>query len=959
MTNLSPAIAMIGYAEKIDQSISLPEIERIHLMKLIPILTLISLLPALASAELWTTSRIQGSPEPPHAFVSERVFADIALSNVTDMVPAPGLSQWLIAENGGKVWCVPNDLKAAKADVVIDMKALHPGCDHVYGLAFHPQFGANKQIFITYTNGDKKDDGSRLSRFKVVQEKPLMIDPKSEEILITWLSGGHNGAAIAFGPDGMLYLSTGDAEVPNPADPRNTGQDISDLLSSILRLDVDHASAGRPYAVPHDNPFVQTTGARPEVWAYGLRNPWKISFDTKNGTLWCGDVGWQEWENIYQIKRGGNYGWAAMEGINVLDMKRKGGPSPITPPVVTHSHAEAASITGGFVYHGKMLPELQGAYVYADYETGKIWALWHDGAQITRHEEIADTPFAVVTFAQGEDGELLFAHYGSPGSVHRLVRNPAAGRPVTFPHKLSETGLFSDVVKQVPSPGVLPFNIQAPMWADGASARRFIGMVAGGGGIDTKVSIDKKTGRPKGKMTWPKNAVLAKTLSLEMKQGDAASVMNIETQLLHFDGEAWNAYSYRWNDSGTDAELVIAAGAERKLDLAGNKFPGGRHRYDYRFHSRAECLRCHNSWGDFAMSFNPQQLTDPAALMAAGCYDAEFMKGSNARLVNPHDEKNELEIRARSWLHANCASCHREHGGGSVPLMVNAEMPTSEIRALDEKLTRGDFGMSDARVIVPGLPGSSVLLHRIAKSGAGHMPMIGAREVDVQGLQLLANWVRSLAPSKPQPDDTGDARGALNVAIQLDRGEGTPELALNVAKTSPNAHIRELFERYLPDSQRAVTLGTAAKADQITKMRGDQKRGAALFTPTGKAAACTACHFINGLGRDFGPDLSKVGARLNQEQIIENLLTPSKVIAQGFQTAVITLNDATVQTGFMVKRQADLILLKTITGQTMALKKSDVKTEQTLPVSLMPEGLLQGFTAQEAADLVEYLSALK
>jgi putative heme-binding domain-containing protein len=142
-------------------------------------------------------------------------------------------------------------------------------------------------------------------------------------------------------------------------------------------------------------------------------------------------------------------------------------------------------------------------------------------------------------------------------------------------------------------------------------------------------------------------------------------------------------------------------------------------------------------------------------------------------------------------------------------------------------------------------------------------------------------------------------------------------------------------------------------------MRGDQKRGAALFTPTGKAAACTACHFINGLGRDFGPDLSKVGARLNQEQIIENLLTPSKVIAQGFQTAVITLNDATVQTGFMVKRQADLILLKTITGQTMALKKSDVKTEQTLPVSLMPEGLLQGFTAQEAADLVEYLSALK
>ena len=163
----------------------------------------IGLLTALAQAEPWTTSRIQGSPEPPHAFISERVFSGVALTNALDMIPVPGLAQWLIAENGGRIVCVPDDLTAGKASVAIDIKALHPTCDHVYGLAFHPRFANNRQVFITYTIGDKLADGSRLSRFKVVQDKPLVIDPQSEQVLLTWLSGGHNGAAVAFGPDGF------------------------------------------------------------------------------------------------------------------------------------------------------------------------------------------------------------------------------------------------------------------------------------------------------------------------------------------------------------------------------------------------------------------------------------------------------------------------------------------------------------------------------------------------------------------------------------------------------------------------------------------------------------------------------------------------------------------------------------------------------------------------------------
>lgn len=914
----------------------------------------------------WTTSRIQGTPEPPKPFVAEQVFAKITLSNALDMVPVPGLEQWLVAENGGKIRTVPDDPDTAQSDIAIDLKAVHPACDHVYGIAFHPKFAENRQIFITYTNGDKLDDGTRLSRFKVVRDKPLQIDHASEEIILTWLSGGHNGAAIAFGADGFLYVSTGDAEVPAPPDPRITGQDITDLLSSVLRIDVDRKEDGKAYAVPKDNPFVTKPNARPEIWAYGFRNPWKISFDRKTGNLWCGDVGWEQWENIFLVTRGGNYGWSAVEGNNLLFPERRG-PTPISPPVVTHGHDEAASITGGFVYRGTRLPELAGAYIYADYETGKIWALWHDGKQITRHEEIADTPHKIVTFGQGEDGELFFIHYGTPATVHRLTRNPNAGKTSPFPRKLSETGLFADVAKQTPAAGVVPFDIRAPMWSEGGKGRRFAAMVGAGDCVSTKIWQNKGRNRIESKVSWPKDTVLAKTISLEMENGNRATARNIETQLLHFDGEAWNAYSYRWNDDATDADLVGPHGGERRLNLKGSTYPGGRHTHTWRFHSRAECIRCHNSWSGFALALQPQQLTDDSAkrLTALGLIDADYSRKSEARLSNPHDESLALVSRARSWLHANCAHCHRENGGGSVPLILNAELGQDELRALNEKPTRGDFGMKDAKVILPGSPWKSVLLHRIATSGTGHMPPLGPRDVDEHAIGFMAEWILSMSKASrqlsPNPVASPDSpETALDMLIMRDMLDARQfEEAARAAAKSPNPHIRGLFEHFLPDSERIETLGPSASIAKIVAKRGDARRGAELFTPTGKAAVCLACHFINGSGRDFGPDLSKTGSRLKSEQIIESLLTPSKTMAQGFQPVVFTLNDGGTQTGFVVKRDSDTVVLKIATGQTVPLKKSDVKSEQPMALSLMPEGLLQSFTAQEAADLVTYLVGLK
>jgi putative heme-binding domain-containing protein len=297
--------------------------------------------------------------------------------------------------------------------------------------------------------------------------------------------------------------------------------------------------------------------------------------------------------------------------------------------------------------------------------------------------------------------------------------------------------------------------------------------------------------------------------------------------------------------------------------------------------------------------------------------------------------------------------------------MVNAEMAADEMRALGEKPTRGDFGMKDAQVIMPGSPWKSVLLHRVATSGAGHMPMIGAQNVDEHAIGFMAEWIlsmakpnRRLSPSSLASVDSPET--ALDVLIMRDMLESTEfEEATQMAAKSPNAHIRGLFEHFLPDHQRVQTLGASAGLEKITALKGDLKRGADLFSSTGKASTCLACHFINGSGRDFGPDLSHVGSRLTQPQIIESLLTPSKTTAAGFQTIILTLQDGSMQTGFLVKQDTTTLALKIATGQTVAIETKNVKSQQLLPISLMPEGLLQTFTAQEAADLTTYLSSLK
>jgi glucose/arabinose dehydrogenase len=288
--------------------------------------------------------------------------------------------------------------------VVYDDKTNEEG---FLGMAFHPKYKENGEIYIYYTTNKEKHTNI-LSRFKVRKDDPNHADPASEEVLLRvvrpyWF---HDGGSVCFGPDGMLYLPLGDGGSAN--DPYDNGQNLHSILGKILRLDVDHKSDGKPYAIPKDNPFVSRPDVRPEIWAYGLRNVWRMSFDRKTGKLWAADVGQNLFEEINLIQGGGNYGWNRREGTHPFGARGTGRRDDVIDPIWEYDHDVGKCIIGGYVYRGGRVSELQGYYIYGDYVTAKIWALRYDEAQgrVTANRPIKDRGKAMFSFGEDEKGEV-------------------------------------------------------------------------------------------------------------------------------------------------------------------------------------------------------------------------------------------------------------------------------------------------------------------------------------------------------------------------------------------------------------------------------------------------------------------------------------------------------------------------------------------------------------------------
>jgi putative heme-binding domain-containing protein len=952
----------------------------------------------------WTRSRLTGSPEPPPRYRLERTFRKLQFKNPLDITFAPGSDRLFICEQAGRIYSFPKDPQCEKADLFLDISAdLHgwdpkkvKGLDALYALAFHPKFATNRHCYICYVlNGTSREplaDGSRISRFRVTDADPPRIDPASETVLLTFRAGGHNGCCLKFGPDGYLYISTGDAANPNPPDPLDTGQDISDLLSSILRIDVDRTENGREYAIPPDNPFVKLPKARPEVWAYGFRNPWRMSFDRATGDLWVGDVGWELWEMVYRVQRGGNYGWSVMEGRQPVRPDSRRGPTPILPPTLDFPHTEAASITGGFVYRGKRYQDLVGAYICGDWVTHKLWATRFDGDRITSHEILAQSSARIVAFGEDHDGELYIVDYDDNGTILQLVPNEADRTAyLNFPKKLSETGLLASTAQNEPAPGVVPFSINAEQWADFATAERYVAVP----GESSIRMYDNPVPVPgtffSSRVAFPKDGVLAKTISIEMVRGNPRSRRRLETQVLHFDGIDWQGYSYRWNDEQTEAELVPASGANCNLTVKDARAPGGVRQQTWHFASRTECKTCHNPWPGQTLAFTLPQLDRNHAygritdnqlrtLQHAGIIRREG-KHAIDRYTNPYDTMADVNARARSYLQVNCAHCHSFGGGGTADLELRFDTPLERTKTLDVRPVQGTFDIADARILAPGDPYRSVLYYRIAKLGRGRMPHIGSELVDEPALPLIHQWIRQLPRATDERQRwlerlsaVGEAErarlidqllattgGALMLADAIGEHrlpESIGKLAVARGAARPDVQVRDLFERFLPPEQRVKRLGTAFQPADILTLRGDAERGQALFF--NKAVTqCSNCHRVGKDGSTLGPDLTQVGKKYQRMQILENLVDPSKEIDPKFLTYVAETADGQLYTGVLVDKNDKEVVLRDVNDKEIRLPAGKVAGMLAQKKSLMPEQLLRDLTAQQAADLLEYLTSLK
>ncbi len=338
-----------------------------------------------------------------------------------------------VATQRGVIHTFKNDPSVEQTKIFLDLtEKVHdwksPGSNEegLLGLAFHPNYKKNGEFFVYYTSSNIEPRTSIISRFRVSKDDVNRADAGSEEVImkITQPFANHNGGSIVFGKDGYLYIALGDGGGRN--DPFANGQNLGEQMGSILRVDIDKKEGDKNYAIPADNPFKNRKGALPEIFAYGFRNPWRMSADQKTGAIWISDVGQDLWEEINILKSGGNYGWSSRESTHAFGNIDASKADELVEPVWEYDHQIGKSITGGYVYRSSRLPELQGAYLYADYVTGRVWALHYDSeaGKVVKNSSIASSGIPVVAFGQDDQGEVYYMIGSVQGqSIYRFERS--------------------------------------------------------------------------------------------------------------------------------------------------------------------------------------------------------------------------------------------------------------------------------------------------------------------------------------------------------------------------------------------------------------------------------------------------------------------------------------------------------------------------------------------------------
>lgn len=550
--------------------------------------------------------------------------------------------------------------------------------------------------------------------------------------------GNHNGGCIRFGPDGHLYIGLGDGGAAH--DPHGNGQNLQTLLGAILRIDVDHEDAGRNYAIPRDNPFAGRQNALGEIWAYGLRNVWRMQFDRVTGDLWAGDVGQNRYEEVNLIRRGGNYGWKIREGFHPFAPEAKQTGGPLIDPVAEYFHSEGLSVTGGQVYRGTKLPEYEGAYFYGDYVSGRIWIVRHDGTKATENRKVAQTGLSISAFGADAHGNMVLTAFD--GNLYRLRKRDIDLDAVrhAFPRRLSDIGLFACTEKLALRPGAIPYNVNVPLWSDHADKARFIVLPE-----DAKIGFQEQA-------TWrfPVGTVLVKHFFLNLDRENSSDRRRLETRFFVHSPGGWKGYTYVWNDAQTDAKLIDDA-ITRTYRV---KTADGTIEQPWYFPSRADCMACHTETTDFVLGLNTRQMNRSldyngrkanqiTMLARLGLFETYLQKNVEALEKYPdwRTDNHATAALPRAYLDVNCAFCHGPGGIGGRRPDLRFHTPLKEMGLVGGRPSQGRVGPPGSVLLAPGSPRQSELVQRMSMRGSRQMPPLATNLVDKEAVERLSEWI--------------------------------------------------------------------------------------------------------------------------------------------------------------------------------------------------------------------------
>jgi len=664
-------------------------------------------------------SGCQGFGQPLGIARAVHAYPALSFEFPVQLVHHPSEPYLYVVEQRGRILRFEDREDVEHAELVADLAnevGLVAFDDGLIGLAFDPDFVSNGDAVIKYMKKDSEDEtGSlRLALARIHSDDGGVTFASSSVQDFLVLERGqdmHHGGPPKYGPDGFLWIPMGDGGW----EPELRSQELSRLEGKMLRID----TRATPYAVPPDNPFVGQEGVRPEIWAYGLRNPYGFAFDGEEGDGWIGDVGLHSWEEVNRLQRGANYGWPVREGLHCSGLVVERCASPgFVDPVYEYPNAGGAAISMGFVYRGAKMPSARGRVVFADSMTGQFEAL-DPNATPAASRHLLDAPVGPTNIIEDESGEVLFATY--PGQLFRLEERTEPG--MTVPSRLSETGCV-DVSSPKTFPfGVEPYDVNMPLWSDGTDKARGLALPPG-----AKIAVLED-----GSWDAPSGTVVVKSFF--------ANDRPIETRLLvrHDDGN-WAGYSYEWDEEGADATLVEHGKRTQREGL------------DWLYPGRNQCVACHTGVGGRTLGLSAAQWNRDevyergrtenqiAHFDRLGYFDrSPGAPSALPRFPERLDASASDEAWARAYLHANCSHCHQPGGTGWGNFDFRHQASNTAAGCGVDTLL-DPLGSAAPRVFAPGAPHDSVALLRMQSTEALRMPPLGTSLVDDLAIERLRSW---------------------------------------------------------------------------------------------------------------------------------------------------------------------------------------------------------------------------